>query len=272
MSFIPTFHFNTDPGGYVTKTKNTGTTTTQNKSADLSLVRAVSSDILDFKAKGIEFDASAAAQRASAAGYDAEIAAYGSAERTARQNALYSRVAGEIAEYQSQRDTLRLAGSQRAGLAGAGFVDSADMVRSTLQQGYLDRQLIRTQALFEEGGYLEQAAAGVAQAAAAGTAKTSALNLASTYDTAAADSRVYAANATTALSSYLSKFNLENTTADGLLSGADIGTEIATAPQIVERSDTGSSTETKKPINKVGFVSAGEMRRIREGKRMKDWI
>lgn len=232
----------TQAGKTSTPTTSKSTTTTTNKSADLTLVRGTVSDILNSRAKDIEYQASASAQRTSAAGYDAEIVAYESTGRLATQNALYTKVAGDITDYQDKRATLDTIGKQRAGLAGGGFADSEDIVRSTLQQGYLTRQIDRTQSLFEQSGYLEQAAAAKAEITAAGVAKQSALDTATIYDDASAAAKLAATNETTGLSSYLTKTKA-GVTADALLSGTDIGGAIATKPKVTDTSTTGTSTE-----------------------------
>jgi hypothetical protein len=241
-------------GGVKTPTSATNTTTTTNKSADLSLIRGVVSDVLGFKAKGIEYDAAASAQKTTAAGYDAEIASYDSSGRLSNMYAAYSKAAGDIYEIQGQRETLKTVGTQRAGLAGSGFSDSEDIVRSTLQKGYLANQLLRTQSLYDQAGYLEQASASTAQSTAAGKAKQAALDTADVYSDAATTSRTYATNATTGLSGYLAKFNT-TTTAEGLLSGKDIGTDLATAPKEVSTSSKGV-TKTEEPVNQYTIKSA----------------
>lgn len=231
-------------GASKTASAQYGTTTTVNKSADLSLIRGVVGDVLNNRAKGIEYTADASAQRTSAAGYDAEISAYDASGLSSEQNAVYAKATGDILDYQTQRDTARTIGKQNAQLAGSGFSadtgSSVDQVRSSLQEGYLADQLVRTQSLFEQGGYLEQAAASKAQSGAAQFAKGAALNTAGVYDTAADQAKTYAANATMGLSGYLGKFNLK-TTADDLLSGENVGGEIATGPKVVDSTSTGTS-------------------------------
>lgn len=239
--------------GTKTKTTTASSTTTQNKSADLSLIRGVVSDIQGFKAKGLEYDALAAAQDEKAAGYDAEIASYGSSEKLATLYAAYSKAIGDIDTIQARQKTLTAIGEQSAGLAGAGFSDSADIVRSSLQRGYLQDQIVRTQSLYDQAGYLEQASASKAQSSAAGVAKTAALNTKQTYIDAADQARTYATNATTGLSGYLSKFNT-TTTAEGLLSGEDIGTDIATSPRVTSTTTTGA-TDTSAPVGDYSNVS-----------------
>lgn len=244
-------------GRTVTPTSGTTTTTSQSKNADLGLIRGVVGDILNNQSKSTEYTASSAAQQEKALGYDAEIASYGSSERLANLYAVYSGAIGDIQGIQAQRETASAIGKQRAAVAGSGFSDSADIVRSSLQTGYLQEQMVRTQANFDTSGYLEQASASQAQSTAAGAAQQAALDTGAVYDTAASQARSYAANATTALSGYLSKFNT-NTTAEGLTSGENVGTDLALAPRITDTTTTGSTSEGTPQFIAAAGTHAGD--------------
>lgn len=234
-------------GRTVTPTSSTGTTTTTNKSADLGLIRNVVGDVLANRAKGIEYTAAGNAQRTTAAGYGAEEAAYGASATSSDQNAVYAKATGDILSIQSQRATARTLGKQQAELAGSGFSadtgSAVDQVRSSVQEGYLADQLIRTQSSFDAAGYSNQAAASRAQLAAAKFAQGTALDTAGVYDSAAAQAKTNAANETTGLSGYLSQFKTLKTTADQLLSGQDIGTEIALGPHVTDTSTTSTTSQ-----------------------------
>lgn len=112
-----------------------------------------------------------------AAGDKAEAKAYSLASSYALQNAKITEASTQIQEAQAQRKIFQTTGAQQAQVASAGFASSGssvDLLRSSMQQGSLQKSLIREQGLINENGYQEEAAryqgmASAAQKAAAGS-------------------------------------------------------------------------------------------------------
>lgn len=206
--------------------QNPPTAPAPRKKADPALVGSIVDRILGLQGDATESAAASRAQQTTAAGYEAEAAAYESGAQVSEANARYARLAGDITELQAQRDLLRSVGDTRAAVAGGGFQQSGSavaQVRASLQEGYLEQQLIRTQALFDEGGYLEQAASARSLAGASDTAQAEALNTASSYDAAAEQARVAETNLTSSLSSYLQTYgtSTETSLATSVIAGTD---------------------------------------------------
>ena len=117
--------------------------------------------------------ANAKALNLSAQGQTAEAGQYDIAQQISLQNAAIEQVSGQIQQYQTSRNVLKIAGQQQAGYAGAGFANSGtalDVARSTLQQGVLENQVTGLNASLAAGGYFSQAASSAAEATTARTA------------------------------------------------------------------------------------------------------
>ena len=145
--------------------------------------------------------ASRTAALAQATGYTAEAGAY-------QQASTIAGVAGNITELQTARQVSGTIGAQQSGVAAAGFKNagsSVDILRSSLQQGYLQNQILETQTAQEQEAYLAQAAPATAAATAAKANADAAGAEVSAYTNAGQLAAGYAASETTALSTSLSK-------------------------------------------------------------------
>jgi len=159
-------------------------------------------EILGFQSDVASNTAAAKGQTFSAQGYALEGEAYGLAADIATQNAALEAASGEIQAYQERRKVAEAIGGQRADTAAAGFKTSGSSLaalKSSYQQGYLSEQIIRTQSLMTEGGYLEEATAARLQRDAAGVAGKAATELGDAYTTAAGTAATQAAQETAAL-------------------------------------------------------------------------
>lgn len=95
--------------------------------------------------------------------------AYDEAAKIAGQNATLAQVSGQIQEAQTARTVTLATGTETAGTAGAGFTNSGsagDLMRSSLEQGALQKALVTNQAAITTQGYLEQQQADKGQAQA----------------------------------------------------------------------------------------------------------
>lgn len=102
----------------------------------------------------------------------AEAKSYKKAADIATQNAAIANESTRIQEAQAGRNIFQTIGKQQAQVAGAGLAGSGsaiDLLRSSQQQGELTRQLIGTQGLIQQQGFLQEANAytGMADAAKA---------------------------------------------------------------------------------------------------------
>lgn len=99
-----------------------------------------------------------------------EAAAYNKASGLATLNAKITKESTAIQETQASRQIFQTIGAQKAAVGGAGFAASGsaqDLLRSSVSQGALQKQVIEQQGLINENGYLAQAAAYTGQSAAA---------------------------------------------------------------------------------------------------------
>jgi hypothetical protein len=174
--------------------------------ADTALLAGITADIGSNKALAAQNEANARAKATEAEGYQREIEAYATVGAIAEQGFTVEGIAGNIRQLQAGRAVQRTIGKQRAETASAGFADagsSLDLLRSTLQEGYLTDQLIRSGTSLAQGGYLEQRAAAEADAAGARLASDAALELSRSYTAAGELATANAANQTKALQDYL---------------------------------------------------------------------
>jgi hypothetical protein len=87
-----------------------------------------------------------------------EASAYGTAAKYAGQNAELAKETTAIQAFQAQRKIGQVEGGQQAEVASAGFTNSgssADLLRSSVAQGSLTKNLISIQGKVNENGYLE---------------------------------------------------------------------------------------------------------------------
>lgn len=110
-----------------------------------------------------------------AAGAMSSASAYETAAKIASSNADITLRSGQIQAEQEQRTVFQALGAEKATTAGAGFNTTSgsagDLLRSSVQQGALAKQLIVNQSEITAQGFEQQAAAYKGQA---GAAKTSA--------------------------------------------------------------------------------------------------
>lgn len=95
--------------------------------------------------------------------------AYTKASQIALQNAQLSTESTAIQQTQAARKVYQSIGGQEADVAGAGFAASGsalDLLRSSAEQGALQKQLIGVQGIINTNSYEQQATAYQAQAAA----------------------------------------------------------------------------------------------------------
>jgi len=96
--------------------------------------------------------------------------AYTKASQIELQNAAIARASTQIQLTQTQRHIFQTIGAQKAAVGAAGFANSGsaqDLLRSSLSQGALQRQVIQEQGLINVNSYEAQATAYQGQAAAA---------------------------------------------------------------------------------------------------------
>lgn len=117
-----------------------------------------------------------------AKGDKAQASSYTKAAAYSRQNAKTAAVATNLKGLQTDREIFKVLGGQRADVAGAGLAASGsalDILRSSMQEGEMQKQMIRTQGQIEQTAYKAEADAYTGQAEAAKMAgkakKTSAL-------------------------------------------------------------------------------------------------
>jgi hypothetical protein len=114
------------------------------------------SDIFGGYAKAAGLNLKAAGDRVEAGNYDL-------AATLAKQNEKFTEQSTGIKEMMADRARYMGIGSETADIAGAGFDTGSgsalDLLRSSAQQGALQKQLIGQQGLITEAGYTEQATA-----------------------------------------------------------------------------------------------------------------
>jgi hypothetical protein len=157
------------------------TAATAGNAADTALLRGNVADILGLQSKASIDTSNAAASDIQATGYQTEAAAYQNVAGIAGNNATVAGIAGDIKLLQQSRAFRQSMGSQRADVAAAGFQNSGsaiDLMRDSVSQSALDRQLVNVQTAQTQGGYLEEGAAAGAEVAGANMASTAAQALA----------------------------------------------------------------------------------------------
>lgn len=106
--------------------------------------------------------ATAAGLRLKAKGDIVEASNYDLASGLAKQNEQFTEQSTRVKQMMADRQIQQGIGTEKADIAGAGFADSGsalDLLRSSAQQGALQKQLIGQQGLITEAGYNEQATA-----------------------------------------------------------------------------------------------------------------
>ncbi len=175
--------------------------------ADAGLLERITESITSNQALAAQNEASARASATQAEGYQREAAAYGTVGAIAENNATYEGIAGNIRQLQAARSVQRTIGRQRAQTASAGFASvagSLDIMRASMQEGYLQDQLIRSQTSINQGGYFQQRDAAQASGEGARLASDAAMELSRGYATAGQLATSTAAQQTDALRQYLS--------------------------------------------------------------------
>lgn len=182
-------------------------------STNLSLVGSSVSGILGLQSDEVQRRANAEAQGITAEGYQAEIDAYGKASGIAEGNAGVAQIASDVKALQADREMQRSMGTARANAAGQGVGtesgSSVDIMRMSMQEGFLNQQLIQLEGAIDVSGYHQQAAAYQASSAAAKAARDSARATADAYTTSADVAAAQAANQTAALTDYLKNTGLD---------------------------------------------------------------
>ncbi len=115
----------------------------------------------------------AAADKATAAGETLNGIGATDAATAAYQNALYSKLGGQIKALQTQRQVDLTIGAQKADVAAAGFKESGsalNLLQDSQQQGALAVGVVNTNSNIQTQGYLAQYHGYQAQAQAAGAA------------------------------------------------------------------------------------------------------
>lgn len=173
---------------------------------DAALLQSITADIGSLNAEAAADAANSEASALQSTGYGKEIDAYNAVGAISEQNATIEGVSGNIKQLQANRQVARTIGSQRAAVAGAGFASSGgslDLMKSSIQEGYLNDQIIGAQTEVTKGGFLEQGAAAQAEASGARVASDAALALSKNQAAAGQLALANAANQTTALNAYL---------------------------------------------------------------------
>ena len=181
---------------------------------DTGLLQSITGNITSLQELAAQNEANATAQQTEATGAQREAEAYGTVGAIARENATVEGISGNIKQLQAARSVQRTIGRQRAETAAAGFSNAAgslDILKSSMQEGYLQDQLIRSQTSINQGGYLEQAAAADASGAGATLSSNAALDLSKSYAAAGQLATANAANQTKALQDYLASTGGVNT-------------------------------------------------------------
>jgi hypothetical protein len=100
------------------------------------------------------------ADKAKAQGDFIEAQDYTLASNLANQNEQFTETSTAIKEAQADRQLYMTMGAEKADTAGAGFANSGsalDLLRSSAQQGALNKAVLGQQGLITEAGYKEQA-------------------------------------------------------------------------------------------------------------------
>jgi len=108
-----------------------------------------------------------------AVGDFAEAGAYTTAAQYATQNAQITQQSTAIQEYQAGQKIVQATGAEQAATAGAGLSSGGtnlDLMRASVQQGSLTKNLISLQGKVNENGYLAEAASYTGMASAANSA------------------------------------------------------------------------------------------------------
>ncbi len=130
-----------------------------------------SSGIINYSGAATDFGA-AANDLFSSAGSAQSAQSYGQAATIAQENVGITERGTAITEAQTQRSIIQATGSEAADVAGAGQTaggSSLYLMRSSLQQGALQKQLVQTQGDITAQGFQQQATAYTGQEQAAKT-------------------------------------------------------------------------------------------------------
>lgn len=196
--------------------------TAANTGVDPLALRSTVADLLGFKSQAQELEAAAAGTLLTAAGADAEAAAYGTAAGIVGENQRVEAIAENVRQIQIMRNVDQTVGGIKAAVAGNGFQQSGsaiDIMRSSLQQGYLSTQISGLASSQTQRGYMEQAAAASGEMAAAGTRGDAARLLATMQASAGKSATANQAALTDALGKLLSGDPNAQGLVDALMAG-----------------------------------------------------
>jgi hypothetical protein len=174
--------------------------------ADTGLLRNITADILGLQSKAEIANANADASDIQATGFQQESAAYQTVADIAGENANVAGIAGDIKALQERRALTSALGRQRTDVASAGFADSGssiDLMRASVAQGALTRQLNTINTSLTKGGYLQEGAAAGAEVAGATMAGNAATALAAKQRASGELATANAASQTQALQDYI---------------------------------------------------------------------
>jgi len=145
---------------------------------------------IQIQAKGTQISAdstriTAESLRTKAQGDLAEASNYDLASGLATENAAYTNISTRIQQSQALRQETQTIGSQRAGVAGAGFSSGGtalNLMRDSANQGALAQGVIGMQGAITEAGYKEQASSFDTMAAAGRATAASEIDIAGKTD------------------------------------------------------------------------------------------
>ena len=111
-----------------------------------------------------------------ALGQETAASAYTKAAAISTSNAAITASSGAITQEQENRLIMQTIGAEKASTAASGFETNSggalDLMRSSVQQGALAKQLIANQSLITQQGFQQQAASETAQASQSKSAGT----------------------------------------------------------------------------------------------------
>lgn len=191
-------------------------------------LQGVTGNLLTFQSQAREFEAASQGSSLTAAGADAEAAAYGTAADISDESQRTEAIAERVRQVQMTRNIDQTVGGISASVAANGFVQSGsaiDIMQSSLQQGYLSQQISGLQSQQTQRGYMEQAAAANGEMAAAGVRGDAARLLAESQASASTSAKASQAALTQALTQLLAGDPNAQKLVDDLTSGNIAGVQ-----------------------------------------------
>lgn len=191
-------------------------------------LQGVTSNLLTFQSQAAEYDAAAQGSLLNAEGADVEAAAYETAAGISDESQRVEAVAESVREIQQQRAIDQTVGGISASVAANGFQQSGsalDIMRSSMQQGYLAQQISSLQSQQTQRGFMEQAAAARGEMSAAKVRADAARLLAQAQMNAGNSARANQAALTDALTQLLKGDPNAQKLVDDLLAGDIAGVQ-----------------------------------------------